>query len=179
LKKDKEMSIYEYLINTLTKLNLLKVYGELDYKNNLVDEIKADTLAIINGFEEIKNFDPRANITLTIKLVLKHGNNYLVKIGKKYDELITFNPSLTEEICTTIAEEIKKIGDICVDFEEKYEFINAYSIMQKDKSPLKNPSYIVLAKGEIKEIKNLNDTYKEVSELDRFNELDLAIIERR
>lgn len=171
------MSIYEYLIKTLSKLNLIKVYEKLNKENNFVDEIKADTLKLIDSFEQIDTFDPRLDLNLNIKLVVKFNGKIVLEKKKNKYGLITFNPTLIGSIDEQIKNKIKEVGEAQIDSIKISSPHNAYDLVGVNEES-KRPTYIVTYVINIKEFKSLNKKYI-LSEKDtEVDEIDSKLIER-
>lgn len=174
MKKNQEITVYSYLIDVLTSINLVKTYEELGAKSDALDKLKSKTLDLIGDFEKFDNFDPRANIGLTIKVIIKNGSKILLeKKGNEY-HLLSFAPaligSIEEEICASLGK-IVELRDVKPLLKA---FINLNELIKESKKPEYCAVYEIVLKDEVNVLKK---NYSFVN-IDEVNELDKFILER-
>ena len=72
-----EFSVYKYVIDVLTKINLYKMHQAFGDDKDYLGEIVDNSRELLDNFPKLDVLNPYANIGLEIRLILKCEDKYL------------------------------------------------------------------------------------------------------
>lgn len=180
-----EFSVYKYIIDVLTKINLYKMHQAFGDDKDYLGEIVDNSRELLDNFPKLDVLNPYANIGLEIRLILKCEDKYLLqKDSKNKLNLIKIKPALEGSIDKSVVEYIKTFYE---DFDEKdlklKTFINLLEFMDEEsKSKITKPIYSVVYEANLEKAKinrtKMKKYFINLYEInDDLNQIDKRILE--
>ena len=173
-------SIYSYIINVLTLAKISKVELALKKKSETLDKIIALSLSELDKFEELDILNPHQNLSLKVKcIVINEKGEYLLKVNKKSEEILSFTPSLSFSLKDDLKRRLNLIFENKVNLDYKIvDLINLADLKAEKiiKKELSNPIYLLVMKVYINSSKINKKGFIFNKDINKVNKIDKFIL---
>ena len=173
-------SIYSYIINVLTLAKISKVELTLKKKSETLDKIIDLSLSELDKFEELDTLNPHQNLSLKVKcIVINEKGEYLLKVNKKSEEILSFTPSLSFSLKDDLKRRLNLIFENEVNLDYKIvDLINLADLKAEKiiKKELSNPIYLLVMKVYINSSKINKKGFIFNKDINKVNKIDKFIL---
>ena len=173
-------SIYSYIISVLTLAKISKVELTLKKKSETLDKIIALSLSELDNFEELDTLNPHQNLSLKVKcIVINEKGEYLLKVNKKSEEILSFTPSLSFSLKDDLKRRLNSIFENEVNLDYKIvDLINLADLKAEKiiKKELSNPIYLLVMKVYINSSKINKKGFIFNKDINKVNKIDKFIL---
>ena len=173
-------SIYSYIINVLTLAKISKVELTLKKKSETLDKIISLSLSELDKFEELDTLNPHQNLSLKVKcIVINEKGEYLLKVNKKSEEILSFTPSLSFSLKDDLKRRLNSIFENEVNLDYRIVDLINLADLKADKiikKELSNPIYLLVMKVYINSSKINKKGFIFNKDINKVNKIDKFIL---